>query len=66
MYELWHDYIKPEYQQNAKLCNIEAESFIIHIFMKILQMLLKKDYQEIKIIFFFGLMKDALGRKIMT
>ena len=31
MYEFWYDYIKPKYQYNAKLCYMDAESFIIHI-----------------------------------
>ena len=30
-YESWYDYIKPKYQQNAKLCYIDTDSFIIHI-----------------------------------
>ena len=49
MYEFWYGYIKPKYQNNAKLCYMDADSFIIHIktffnmkvFMKILQMMLK-------------------------
>ena len=31
MYEFWYDYIKPKYQYNAKLCYIDADSFIIYI-----------------------------------
>ena len=31
MYEFWYDYIKPKYQNNAKLCYMETDSFIIHI-----------------------------------
>ena len=31
MYEFWYDYIKPKYQQNAKLCYMNTDSFIIHI-----------------------------------
>ena len=31
LYELWYDYIKPKYQQNAKLCYIDTNTFIIHI-----------------------------------
>ena len=31
MYEFWHDYIKPKYQNNAKLCYVDTYSFIIHI-----------------------------------
>ena len=33
MYEFWYDYIKPKYQQNAKL---------FYMFMKILQTVLRK------------------------
>ena len=31
MYEFWYDYIKPKYQNNAKLCYVDADSFIVHI-----------------------------------
>ena len=31
MYEFWYTYIKPKYQSNAKLCYMDADSFIIHI-----------------------------------
>ena len=31
MYELWYDYIKPKYQNNAKLCYTDTDSFIIPI-----------------------------------
>ena len=44
MYEFWYDYIKPKYQEKAKLCDMDTESFIVYIksiFMKILQMILK-------------------------
>ena len=30
MCEFWYDYIKPKYQNNAKLCYIDIDSFIIH------------------------------------
>ena len=30
MYEFWYDYIKPKYKQNAKLCYIDRNSFIIN------------------------------------
>ena len=47
MYEFWYDYIKPNYQDNAKLCYMDTESFIINIktedCMRILLMMLKKD-----------------------
>ena len=31
MYEFWYDYTKPKYQYNAKLYNIDTDSFIIHV-----------------------------------
>ena len=31
MYEFWCDYFQPKYQQNAKLSNIDTDSFIIYI-----------------------------------
>ena len=31
MYEFWYDYIKPKYQNNAKLCYMETDCFIIYI-----------------------------------
>ena len=30
MYEFWYDYIKPKYQNNAKLCCMYTDSFIIN------------------------------------
>ena len=30
-YEFWLDYIKPKYENNAKLCYRDTDSFIIHI-----------------------------------
>ena len=31
MYEFWYDYIKPKYQDTAKLCYMDTDSFVIHI-----------------------------------
>ena len=31
MYESWYDCIKPKNQNNAELCYMDTESFIIHI-----------------------------------
>ena len=31
IYEFWYDYIKPKYQNNAKLWYMDTNSFITHI-----------------------------------
>ena len=31
MYEFWYDYIKPKYNEKAKLCYIDANSFIANV-----------------------------------
>ena len=82
MYEFWYDYIKLKYGDNVKLCYMNAGSFIMQIkrkiFVKILQMMLKKDliHQIMKSIDHYPptgknkkvieLMKDELRRNIMT
>ena len=30
-YKFLYDYIKPKYQNNAKLCFMDTDSFIIHV-----------------------------------
>ena len=46
MYKFRYDYLKPKYDQNAKLCYMDRDSFIVYakqmIFTKILQKMLKK------------------------
>ena len=32
MYEFWYDYLKPKYGDKAKLCYMDTDSFVIHIF----------------------------------
>ena len=32
MYEFWYYYIKPKYKEKAKLCYMDTDSFVIHIF----------------------------------
>ena len=45
MYEFWYGYIKPKYGDRAKLCYMNTDSFVIHIFtedfLKTLPMKLK-------------------------
>ena len=31
MYEFWYDYVKPKYDDKAKLCYMDTESFIAHL-----------------------------------
>ena len=31
MYEFWHDYMKPNYDNNVKLCYMDTDSFIMNI-----------------------------------
>ena len=31
MYEFWYDYVKPKYDENAKICCMEADSLIVHV-----------------------------------
>ena len=31
IYKFWCDYIKPKYEDRAKLCYMDTDSFIIHI-----------------------------------
>ena len=31
MYEFWYDYMEPKYNDNVKLCYMDADSFVMHI-----------------------------------
>ena len=31
MYEFWYNHIKSKYQNNARICYVDTDSFIIHI-----------------------------------
>ena len=31
MYEFWHDYVKPKYDENTTLCYMDTDSFIVHV-----------------------------------
>ena len=31
MYDFWYDYLKSKYGENAKLCYINTNSFIVHV-----------------------------------
>ena len=77
MYEIWYDYVKGKYDEKAKLCYMNTDSFIVHektdyICVKIeakfdtsncqLDKPLTKEENE-KVI---GLMKYSLGGKLVT
>ena len=80
MYECWYDYVKPKYGENAKLCYMDTDSFIVHIKTGDIYNDIAKDVEirfdtsnfEIerpltkgKIKKVIGLMKDKLGGQIM-
>ena len=81
MYEFWYDYIKPKYQDNAKLCYMDTDSFIIDIKTEDLSKDIADDVEKRfdtsnydvnrplpkgKNKKVIGLMKDELGGKITT
>ena len=81
MYEFWYDYIKPKYENNAKLCYRDTDSFIIHIKTEDVYEDIPDDVEKrfdtsnyevnrplpkSKNKKVIGLMKDELGGKIMT
>ena len=81
MHEFWYDYIKPKYQQNAKQCYMDTDSFIIHIKTEDVYKDIANDAEKRfdtsnyevnrplptgKNKGVIGLMKDELGGKIMT
>ena len=80
MYEFWFDYIKPKYKQNAKLCYMDTNRFIINrtedSHDDIINNVEKRFYTlnyEIKRLLpigrnkkVIGLMKDELGGKTMA
>ena len=81
MYEVWFNYIQPKYQENAKLCYIDKDSFILYIksedvYEDIADNVEKKfdtsDYKVNRPLSqgknekVIRLIKDELGGKIMT
>ena len=80
IYEFWYDYIKPKYQNNARLCYMDKVLSLI-LKLKISVKILENDVEKIfgtlnydisttlptwKNKKVIGLMKDELGGNIMT
>ena len=81
MYEFWYDYMKPKYNDNDKLCYMDTDSFIMNIKTNGIYKDISNDVEnrfdtsnyevnrplpkgkKKKVT---GLMKDDLGRKIIT
>ena len=81
IYEFWYDYMNPKYVDNVKLCYMDTDSFIMYIkkedFYKDIADDVEKRFDTSnydvnrslptgKNKNVIGLMKDELGRKIMT
>ena len=81
MYEFWYNYIKPKYENNANLCYMDTDSFVIHIKNEDAYEDIANDVEkrfntsnyEVNMPLstgknkkVIGLMKDELGGKIMT
>ena len=81
MYEFRYDYIKPKYQNNAKLCYTDTDSFIIYFKTEDVYEDVTDDFEkrfdtsnyEVNRLLptrknkkRIGLMKDELGGKIIT
>ena len=68
-YEFWHAYIKPKYQDKAKLCYMDTDSFVSHIKTKDFYEDIANDVKEwlthLTMIIIDHLFKDELGGKIM-
>ena len=42
MYEFWYHYVNPKYDENAKLCYMDTDSFIVHINTDVFTITLQK------------------------
>ena len=80
MYEFWYDFVRPKYEEKAKLCCMDTDSFIVYIntddiYKDIWEYVetkfdtwnyeLSKPWPKRKNEKIIGLMKDELGGIIM-
>ena len=81
MFELWYDYVKSKYGENAKLCYMNADMFIVHVKADDIYKGIAEDVEtrfdtsnyELERLLpkgkdknVVGVMKDGLGGKIMN
>ena len=80
MYEFWYDYVKPQYNDNVRLCYMDTDSFVMHIKTNDLKAItsdvenrfdtsnygVNRSLPTGKNKKVIGLMKDELGGKIIT
>ena len=81
MFELWYDYVKSKHGENAKLCYMNADMFIVHVKADDIYKGIAEDVEtrfdtsnyELERLLpkgkdknVVGVMKDGLGGKIMN
>ena len=81
MYEFWYDYVKIKYEDRARLCYMDTDSFAVNIktkdFYKVIAKNVKERFNMSNYIYdrplpigvnkkVIGLMKDELGGDIIT
>ena len=81
MYELWYDYVKSKYEDKARLCYMDTDSFVVNIktkdFYKDIAENVKERFDTSNYVYdrplptgvnkkVIGLMKDELGGDIIT
>ena len=81
MYEFWYDYVKSKYEDKARLCYMDTDSFVVNIktkdFYKDIAENVKERFDTSNYIYdrplstgvnkkVIGLMKDELGGDIIT
>ena len=81
MYEFWYDYVKSKYEDKARLCYMDTDSFVVNIktkdFYKDIAENVKESFDTSNYIYdrpfptavnkkVIGLMKDELGGDIIT
>ena len=81
MYEFWYDYVKSKYEDNARLCYMDTDSFVVNIktkdFYKDIAENVKERFDTSNYIYdrplptgvnkkVIGLMKHELGGDIIT